>query len=115
MASRIAIAINPGTSECRIFAKTIAINGGLVPLDWHLERFFDLMNLENGLVVGALAVLLSGGLLLAATHQWWLTGFARLDYAHTTRLIVPAATLIGLGFQSAFFSFFTGIFGLHRK
>ena len=82
---------------------------------WHLERFFDLMNLENGLVVGALAVLFGGGLLLAATHQWWLTGFARLDYAHTTRLIVPAATLIGLGFQTAFFGFFTGIFGLPRK
>ena len=115
MAGRIAIAINPGTSECRIFAKTIAITGGHLPRDWHLERFFDLMNLENGLVVGGLAVLLGGRLLLAATHQWWLTGFSGLDYAHTMRLIVPAATLIALGFQAAFFSFFTGIFGLHRK
>jgi len=105
----------PGTSECRTLAKTIAITGGLLPRDWHLERFFDLMNLENGLVVGALAVLLGGGFLLAATHQWRLTGFGRLDYAHTTRLIVPAAALIALGFQTVFFIFFTDILGLHRK
>jgi len=57
------------------------------------------MNLDNSLVVGALAVLLGRG----------------LDYAHTTRLIVPAATLIALGFQTAFFSFFIDIRGLHRK
>src|SRR4029453_3761030 len=37
-----------------IFAKTFAITEGFLPPDRHLERFFELMNLEKGLVVAAL-------------------------------------------------------------
>ena len=61
-----------------IFAKTFAITEGFLPPDRHLERFFELVNLEKGLVVAALAILAGGGLLLAAVRQWWLTGFGHL-------------------------------------
>jgi hypothetical protein len=74
-----------------IFAKTFAITEGLLPPDRQLERFFELATLEKGLVVAALAMLVGGGLLLAAIGQWWQTGFGHLDYA------VPGATrLLGL-------------------
>jgi hypothetical protein len=98
-----------------IFAKTFAITEGLLPPDRRLERFFELVNLERGLVVAALAVLVGGGLLLAAIRQWWLTGFGRLDYAYTMRFVVPGATLVALGFQTAFSSFFVSILGMSRK
>src|SRR6185369_7136697 len=94
-----------------IFAKTFAITEGLLPRDRHLERFFELVNLEKGLVAAALAVLFGGGLLLAAINQWWLSGLGRLDYAHTMRFVVPGATLIALGFQTAFSSFFISLLG----
>jgi len=98
-----------------IFAKTFAITEGLLPPDRHLERFFELVNLEKGLVVAALAVLAGGGLLLAAIWQWWLTGFGHLDYAYTMRFVVPGATLVALGFQTVFSSFFVSILGMRRK
>src|SRR5437660_6375982 len=66
-----------------IFAKTFAVTEGFLPPDRHLERFFEVVNLEKGLVVAALALLAGGGLLLAAIRQWWLTGFGHLDYAYT--------------------------------
>jgi len=98
-----------------IFAKTFAITEGFLPPDRHLERFFELMNLEKGLVVAALAILAGGGLLLTAVRQWWLTGFGHLDYAYTMRFVVPGATLVALGFQTVFSSFFVSILGMRRK
>jgi glycosyltransferase involved in cell wall biosynthesis len=98
-----------------IFAQTFAITEGFLPPDRQLERFFEVVNLEKGLVVAALAVLVGGGLLLAAIRQWWLTDFGNLDYAYTMRFVVPGATLIALGFQTAFSSFFVSILGMRRK
>ena len=58
------------------------------------------MNLERGLIVAGLALLVGIVLLLAAVNQWRLAGFGRLDYAHTMRLVVPGMTLTALGFQT---------------
>src|SRR5437762_6994245 len=98
-----------------IFANTFAITEGLLPPDRQLERFFEFATLEKGLVVAALAMLVGGSLLLAAIGQWWLTGFGHLDYAHTMRFVVPGATLVALGFQTVFSSFFVSILGMRRK
>jgi hypothetical protein len=38
-----------------------------------------------------------------------------LDYARTMRLVVPGATLVALGFQTVFSSFFVSILGMRRK
>ena len=98
-----------------LFAKTFAITEGFLPPDRHLARFFEVVNLERGLVVAALAILAGGFLLLAAVWQWWLTGFGHLDYARTMRFVVPGATLVALGFQTVFSSFFVSILGMRRK
>ncbi len=98
-----------------IFAKTFAITEGFLPPDRQLERFFEIVNLERGLVVAGLAVLAGSALLLAAIWQWWLTGFGHLDYAYTMRFVVPGATLVALGFQTVFSSFFVSILGMRRK
>ena len=98
-----------------IFAKTFAVTEGFLPPDRHLEHFFEVVNLERGLVVAAIALLAGSGLLLAAIRQWWLSGFGNLDYAYTMRFVVPGATLVALGFQTVFSSFFVSILGMRRK
>ena len=98
-----------------IFAKTFATTEGFLPPDRLLERFFEVVNLEKGLVIAALAVLAGGSLLLVAVWQWWLTGFGHLDYARTMRFVVPGATLVALGFQTVFSSFFVSLLGMRRK
>jgi hypothetical protein len=85
-----------------LFAKTFAVTEGFLPPDRHLQRFFEVVNLEKGLVIAAVAILAGSGLLLAAVWQWWLTGFGHLDYARTMPLVVPGATLVALGFQTVF-------------
>jgi glycosyltransferase involved in cell wall biosynthesis len=98
-----------------VFAKTFAVTEGFLPPDRHLERFFEIVNLERGLVVAGLALLFGSALLLAAVREWWLTGFGHLDYAYTMRFVVPGATLVALGFQTVFSSFFVSILGMRRK
>ena len=98
-----------------IFSKTFAVSEGLMPEDPRLTRFFKIMYLERGLLLSGLGLLLGLGLLVAAIHQWKLTGFGQLDYAKTMRLVVPGSTLTALSFQTILSSFFVSILGMRRR
>ena len=98
-----------------ICAKTFAINEGLLPKDERVDRFFKVIYLERGLVIGALAFLVGLILLGAAVLQWKSAHFGRLDYAVTMRWVIPGATLTALGFQTVLFSFFVSILGMKRR
>lgn len=98
-----------------IFAKTFAITEGLLPEDPRLTRFFELVDLEKGLIVGVSGLVIGVVLLLAAVNQWRETGFGPLDYAYTMRWVIPGVTLSALGFQTILSSFFVSILGMRRK
>jgi len=94
----------------RHLAKAFAVTEGFLHQTVTWNAFFELMNLEKGLVVAALAILAGGGLLLTAVRQWWLTGFGHLDYAYTMRFVVPEQRWSPWGFQTVFSSFFRQAF-----
>ena len=98
-----------------IFTKVFAVREGLMPEDPHMKTFFEVVNLERGLVIAGGALLIGLSLLSAAVYQWRLVNFGNLDYAQTMRLVVPGITLTALGFQTVFSSFFVSILGMHRK
>ena len=98
-----------------IFTKTFAISEGLMPEDRRMKRFYEIVDLEKGLVVGVGALLLGVGLLLAAVNQWRLQDFGPLDYSHTMRFVIPGVTLTALGFQTILSGFFISILGMRRK
>src|SRR5262249_57244092 len=58
-----------------IFSKTFAISEGLMPEDPRLTRFFQIMYLERGLILGAAGILMGLGLLVGAIGQWWHADF----------------------------------------
>ena len=98
-----------------IFTKTFAISEGLLPQGPHMKRFFKIMNLERGLLLGSASMTAGMALLLGAAYQWRLTDFGKLDYSHTMRLVIPGMTLTALGFQTVLSSFFVSILGMRRK
>ncbi|MDA0576674.1 MAG: glycosyltransferase family 2 protein [Verrucomicrobia bacterium] len=98
-----------------IFTKTFAMNEGLMPEDPQVLRFFHHVNLERGILLGLLACLVGGGLLLWAVNLWRLADFGRLDYALTMRWVIPGATLVALGFQTVLSGFFVSILGMKRR
>lgn len=98
-----------------IFTKTFAVNEGLMPQDPRLERFYKIVNLERGLIAGALVLAVGVGLLLFAVNQWRLTGWGHLDYASTMRIVIPGATLTTAAVQTIFSSFFISLLGMQRR
>jgi glycosyltransferase involved in cell wall biosynthesis len=98
-----------------VLSKTFAVGEGLLPPDPRLDRFYETVKLETGLVLGGAVFLLGAVLLAAAVWQWWLAGFGPLDYARTMRLVVPGVTLAALGFQTILWSFFVSILGMRRR
>ena len=97
------------------FTKTFAIRAKLLPEDPKLMRWYRYITLEVGLLLGLLALLVGGGLLLAAVVKWQRVGFGDLDYAATMRWVIPGATLTAVGFQTLLSSFFLSILGMGRK
>jgi glycosyltransferase involved in cell wall biosynthesis len=98
-----------------IFTKTFAITEGLLPEDPRMNRFFQFVNLERGLIISSAALCIGLMLLMTAVDQWRRAGFGSLDYAHTMRFVIPGATLTALGFQTILSSFFVSILGMRRR
>lgn len=98
-----------------IFSKTFAISEGLLPENPRMTRFYQVVTLERGLLLGSGAFVIGLALLLAAVNIWREAGYGPLDYAQTMRLVVPGATLTALGFQTILSSFFVSMLGMRRR
>jgi glycosyltransferase involved in cell wall biosynthesis len=98
-----------------IFTKTFAISEGLLPEDPRMNRLFEIVNLERGLIISSTALCIGLMLLMMAVAQWRMAGFGSLDYGRTMRLVIPGATLTALGFQTILSSFFVSILGMRRR
>lgn len=98
-----------------LFTKTFAITEGLLPADPNLDLFYRHVNLEKGLIAGALSFAIGCFLLFMALLFWWRANFGALDYPVTLRWVIPGATLAALGFETILGSFFVSILGLRRK
>ncbi|HEY9517493.1 MAG TPA: glycosyltransferase family 2 protein [Gemmatimonadaceae bacterium] len=98
-----------------VMTKLFAVSEGLLPEDPRFTRLFTLVNLERGLLAGALAVVFGVVLLAAAVNQWRLSGFGALDYSHTMRWVIPGVLLTTLGVQTVLSSFFLSILGMKRR
>lgn len=98
-----------------VFAKTFAITEGLLPENRRLSRFYEVVNLEKGLLAGIAALISGVILLLVAVNQWRIHSFGRLDYAQTMRLVIPGVTLTALGFQTILSGFLVSILGMRRR
>ena len=98
-----------------IFTKTFAVNERLLPEDGFYRNFFELVNLERGLLLGGATLIVGLTLLIVALNEWRLVDFGRLDYAQTMRVVVPGFTLTALGFQTVLSSFFVSILGMQRR
>jgi len=95
------------------FTKVFAIAEGLLPDDPALARVFKRFTLEKGLVIGLLVLL--GGLVLLARSVWiWQqTHYGMLpSMEDNLRRLIPATTLVVLGVQIIFSSFFMSALGL---
>jgi hypothetical protein len=98
-----------------VMAKTFGISEGIMPPDPRIERFYEVLRLERGILVGGAALTVGAVLLVLAVLEWRRVGFGDLDYAETMRLVVPGVTAAALGFQTVLTSFLVSLFGMTRR
>jgi glycosyltransferase involved in cell wall biosynthesis len=97
-------------------ARWFAITEGLLPEDHRIRRIVERpRRLEWALLVGLLLVAAGLGLSLYAVATWNDAGFGELNYSETLRIVIPGATLIACGMQTAFSALFLGVLGLRRR
>ncbi|MGD0349463.1 MAG: glycosyltransferase family 2 protein [Verrucomicrobiota bacterium] len=95
------------------FTKVFAIAEGLLPADPKLTRVFKIFTLERGIATGLVVLLVGTILFLRALWLWQQAHFGLLpSMAENLRRLIPAATLMILGVQGVFSSFFMSVLGL---
>jgi glycosyltransferase involved in cell wall biosynthesis len=113
-----ALAVAVGLQAVYFFltARWYGITEGLLPDDPRIRRLLEGRGrLELGLVAGVLLVAAGLGLSLYALTTWNEAGFGQLDYPDTLRIVIPGATLISCGMQTAFSALFVSVLGLRRR
>jgi hypothetical protein len=98
-----------------VFTKIFAIGEGLLPRDPRMNRLFNIVTLERGVLLGVAMTLAGSALLIGAIFQWKQSGFGQLDYSHTMRWVIPGMTLVVVGFQTVLSSFFLSVLGMKRR
>ena len=98
-----------------VFTKVFAITEGLLPEDPRLNRMFDYIKLETGLIVGGLFVLLGISGSLFALSTWAQSSFGPITSANILRIVLLSVFALVLGPQIIFSSFFLSILGLRRR
>jgi hypothetical protein len=98
-----------------VFTRAFAEAEGLLPRQLRLRKLLDRVTLEWGLVSGLLLALAGAGLFLWAFLDWRAAGFGGISYSENMRRIIPGSTLILMGLQNVFGSFFMGVLTLKRR
>ena len=98
-----------------VFTKVFAITEGLLPEDPRLNRIFEYIKLETGLLAGALCVGLGIAGSVLAVSTWARTSFGPITSDNLLRLVMLSVFALILGPQIIFSSFFLSILGLRRR
>ena len=95
----------------RLFAK----QSGFIP-DTKMPALLERLSLEKGLLAGRVMVIIGIGLSVFAFASWGAnSGFGALNPEAMMRLTIPAVTLVILGAQIQFLSFFAGILKIEHR
>jgi hypothetical protein len=95
--------------------RVFAVYSHMLPDDPKLDNFFTVFTLEKGVIFSLVVALLGLVLLASVIFEWSHVGFGPLEAARTMRTVIPAVTLITLGVQGVFSSFFISMLGMRRK
>lgn len=94
--------------------KVFTVENELLPKSNKYDKLFKLINLEKGLIVGAILVIIGIILSFSAYFDWQSINFGDIENTSTLRSVIPAITLMLLGVQVILFSLFFSILGLKK-
>jgi glycosyltransferase involved in cell wall biosynthesis len=109
------VLIGAHISVFAVSARVFGTQEGFLPPNPKFERIFNYINLEVGLLFGAVLLLAGLGILGYAIYIWHSAGFGNLSPQRMLRLTLPSATCFMLGVEAIFGSFFLSLLGMNRR
>lgn len=95
-----------------IQSRIYAHRSGLMPQPPSFDKLFQYFTLERGLIIGGLMIFIGLGMAVWALSIWGQTQFSNLDPRNTMRIVIPSVSIIIMGTQVFFSSFFLSILGI---
>lgn len=95
-----------------LYARIYAVTHNFIPQGQFLNRMFKIFNLERGLALGAAIFLAGLSIGIYLFIKWLQTHYGPLDQV---RLALFASTLMIIGAQTIFSSFFLSMLGIERR
>jgi len=102
----MAVIVGTQVTMFALFARVFAAVHGLLPVNERLEKVFSRFSLEGGLAAGIGLIVLGLSILIAAVLLWRHLGYGPMSYPQSLRMVIPAVTLLTVGVQICFSSFF---------
>jgi glycosyltransferase involved in cell wall biosynthesis len=97
------------------FAKIYGWTSGLLPTHTFSTRIFNYLNLERGLLVGFLLLLTGVGFNLSLVMEWYGRNLGALDVQVTLRYALWGFTMMVVGVQTIYGSFFLSLLGMGSR
>jgi glycosyltransferase involved in cell wall biosynthesis len=98
-----------------VFTRIYAIQQGFLPKNSTLDKLYNFLTLEAGLIVGVLITIAGLGGSIYSLYLWDLQDFGQLNYSSILRVVIPSVFAIMMGLQTIFSSFFLSFLGLNQK
>jgi glycosyltransferase involved in cell wall biosynthesis len=92
-----------------VFSKIYGMNVGLIPRDDRLDKYSIVLKLETLLLIGLILMFLGISGLVISLSYWHSRNFGGLDPTQSLKIVVPAATVLVVGFQIFMAGLFVGV------
>lgn len=95
-----------------LYTQVYAERNGFIPVNRSIsDRYIE----DKGIFVGCFLVVLGIIFSIVALSIWGNTGFSNLDPTMVMKIAIPSVTVIAIGVEMIFSSFFIGILKINRK
>jgi len=98
-----------------LFTKAYALNSGFIPNSTKTVAIFEKFTVEKGVIIGAVLTVLGLVATIVAFVIWGNNSFGDLQPESIMKITIPASTLIAIGIEIVFASFFLGILEIKRE
>lgn len=92
-----------------VLTKVYAVRKGLLPRSKRLVRFLNLFNLERGLILGVILLIIGIVLTFVSFSMWKDVGYGELNSPVVIRMVIFSVIAFSIGVQTILYSFFLSI------
>ncbi|WP_286809382.1 glycosyltransferase family 2 protein [Acetobacterium sp. MES1] len=110
-----ALLVGVNISLFSMFTKAYALSSGFIPNSPKTIGILEKFTVEKGVVIGVLLTVLGIVATIIAFVIWGNNSFGNLQPESIMKITIPATTLIAIGIELIFASFFLGILEIERK